>query len=114
MIYVLYPSIPFVHSLQCCIFSDLRFDVYSFPHQILFLTRAIVMNLNCKILYVRFYILILVFFYLYVKIVTVRFHSVPHCDTNNHSPLQLSAYLSVPHSFETFNPNSDAISLSQR
>jgi len=27
--------------------------------------------------------------------------------------LQLSAYLSVPHSFEAFNPNSDAISLSQ-
>jgi hypothetical protein len=50
---------------------------------------------------------------LYVEKVTVRFHSLPHCETNDHSQLQLSAYLSVPHSFEALNPNSDAISLSQ-
>jgi len=50
---------------------------------------------------------------LYVEMVTVRFHSLPHCETNDRSQLQLSAYLSVPHSFEALNPNSDAISLSQ-
>jgi len=50
---------------------------------------------------------------LYVEMVTVRFHSLPHCETEDRSQLQLSTYLSVPHSFEAFNPKSDAISLSQ-
>jgi len=50
---------------------------------------------------------------LYVETVTVRFHSLSHCETNDRSQLQLSAYLSVPHFFEALNPNSDAISLSQ-
>jgi hypothetical protein len=71
------------------------------------------MNIKCKSLCVRFYITILIFPNLCVEIVTVRFHSLPHCETNDRTQLQLSAYLSVPHSFEAFNPNSDAISLSQ-
>ena len=50
---------------------------------------------------------------LYVETVTVRFHSLPHCETKDRSQLQLSAYLPVPHSFEALNPKSDAISLSQ-
>jgi len=44
---------------------------------------------------------------------TVRFHSLPHCEMNNRSQLQLSAYLSVPHSFEALNPKSEANSFSQ-
>ena len=75
---------------------------------------AIVTNVKCKLLCVRFYILIFVFFLdLYVETVTVRFHSLPHWEKNDRSQLQLSAYLSVPHSFEALNPISDAISLSQ-
>jgi len=50
---------------------------------------------------------------LYVEMVTVRFHSLPHCEMKDRSQLQLSAYLSVPHSFEALNPHSDANSLSQ-
>jgi len=71
------------------------------------------MNVTCKSLRIRFYIPILVFSNVYVEMLTVRFHSLPHCETNDRSQLQLSAYLSVPHSFEEFNLNSDAISLSQ-
>ena len=59
----------------------------------------ILTNVTCKSLCVRFYILIFVFLDLYVEMVTVRFHSLPHCETNDRSQLQLSAYLSVPHSF---------------
>jgi hypothetical protein len=73
----------------------------------------IVMNVKYKSLCVRFYISILVFSNLYVEMVTVRFHSLPHCETNDHSKLLISVYLSVPHSFDAFNRNSDAISLSQ-
>jgi len=76
-------------------------------------SKAIVINVKCKSLRVRFYISILIFSNLYVEMVTVRFHSLPHCETNNRSQLLLSAYLSVPHSFEAFNLNSHAISLSQ-
>jgi len=50
---------------------------------------------------------------LYVKTVAARFSTFPHCDTDDRSQLQLSAILSVPHSFEALNPNSDAISLSR-
>jgi len=50
---------------------------------------------------------------LYFEMVTVRYHSLPHCETNDRSQWQLSAYLSVPHSLEALNPDSDAISLSQ-
>ena len=85
----------------------------TFNPQFLFLPRAIVTNVKCKLLCVRFYILIFVFLNLYVEMVTVRFHSLPHCETNDRSQLKLSSYLSVPHSFEALNPNSDAISLSQ-
>ena len=81
--------------------------------QLLCITQLF-LYLKCKSLCVRFYILILEFLLnLYAETVTVRFHSLPHCETNNRSQLQLSAYLSVPHSFEAFNPDSDAISLSQ-
>jgi len=45
--------------------------------------------------------------------VTVRFNSLIYCETNDRSQLLLSAYLSVLHSFEAFNPNSDVISFSQ-
>ena len=51
---------------------------------------------------------------LYVETVTARFRTLPHCETDDRSQLQLRAFLSVPHSFEALNPNSDAISLSQR
>jgi hypothetical protein len=72
------------------------------------------MNVKCKSLCVRFYMLILVFFfYSYVEMVTVRFHSLSHCEMNDRSQLLFSAYLSVPHSFEALNFNSDAISLYQ-
>ena len=71
---------------------------------------ASVTNVKCKLLCVRFYISILIFSNLYVEMVTVRFHSLPHCETNDRSQLQLSAYLSVPRSFEALTPNSDAIS----
>ena len=50
---------------------------------------------------------------LYVKTVAARFRTLPHCDTDDRSYLQLSAFLSVPDSFEAFNPSSDAISLCQ-
>jgi len=50
---------------------------------------------------------------LYVETVAARFRTLPHCDTDDRSQLQLSAFLSVPHSFEGLNPNSDVISLSQ-
>jgi len=51
--------------------------------------------------------------YLYVETVAARFRTLPHCDTDDRSQLQLSAFLSVPHSFEALNPNSDATSLSR-
>jgi len=50
---------------------------------------------------------------LYVKTVEARFRTFPHCDTDDRSYLQLSAFLSVPHSFEALNPSSEAISLSR-
>jgi len=71
-----------------------------------------VMNVISKSLYITFYKLISIFLYLYVEMVTVRFQSLPHCETNDPSQLQLSAYLSVPYSFKAFNPNSDTISVS--
>jgi hypothetical protein len=40
-------------------------------------------------------------------------HSFPHCETDDREQFQFSAKLSVPHSFEAINPNSEAISLSQ-
>jgi len=49
--------------------------------------------------------------YLYVETVAARFRTLPHCDTDDRSQLQLSAFLSVPHSFEALNPTSDAIRL---
>ena len=72
-----------------------------------------VTNVKFKSLCVRFYISILVFSNLYIEMVTVRFHSLPHCGTKDRSQLLLNAYLSVPHSFEAFNLYADAISLSQ-
>jgi len=102
-----------------CTYTVLKIDNGSYEYKnvvtilIVMLTYSCVMNIKCKLSCVRFYISILIFSNLYVEMVTVRFHSLPHCETNDRSQLQLSAYLSVPHSFEAFNPNSDAISLSQ-
>ena len=74
--------------------------------------KSSVTNVKCKLSCVKFYIF-LYFLDLYVEMVTVRFHSLPHCEMNDHSQLQLSAYLSVSHSLEALNPNSDVINLSQ-
>ena len=41
--------------------------------------------------------------FLDLHVETVRFHSLPHCETNHRAQLQLSALLSVPHSFEALN-----------
>ena len=92
----------------------LSFEKYYPKHEDPRRQNICVTNLKCKLLCVRFYILIFVFFLdLYVEMVTVRFHSLPHYEMNDRSQLQLSVYLSGPYSFEALNPNSDAISLSQ-
>jgi hypothetical protein len=90
---------------------NLQANIYT-SKNLTFLNIACVMNVKCKSLYVRFYISILIFSNLYVEMVTVRFDSLPHCETNDRSQFLFSAYLSVPHSFEALNPNCDAISLS--
>jgi hypothetical protein len=71
------------------------------------------MKVKCKLLCVRFFRSILVFLKLYVETVTIRFDTLPHCETQDCSHLLFSAYLSVPHSFTVLNPNCDAINPSQ-
>jgi len=60
-----------------------------------------IMNVKGKLSCVSFYIFIFVFLDLYVEMVTVRFHSLPHCEMKDRSQLQLSAYLSVPQFFRS-------------
>jgi len=58
MLYNLHPHLYIHYSV---VFSLIRFDVCKFPPQILFLSWAMVTNVKCKSLCVRFYMLILVF-----------------------------------------------------
>jgi len=73
-----------------------------------------VMKVKCKSFCVRFYVSSLVFFQIFIlkwlQLDSIHFLFAKR--TIAHS-LLLNAYLSVPHSFEAFNLNSDAISLSQ-
>jgi len=91
----------------------LRFDVCNFPPQILILPRAIVTNVKCKLLCVRFYILIFCIFWIcmlkWLQLDSIHFLIAKWTIAHSCN----SALMSVPHSFEALNPNSDAISLSQ-
>jgi hypothetical protein len=114
MNFVIWSIVPNCTSITVlCFLLLLRFDVYNFPPQILLLPRAIVMNVNCELLYVRIFISDLVNLKSYVETVTVELNSLSRCKTRNQSQLLFSAYLSISHTFAMINPNCNAFRLSQ-